>query len=163
MHPFRMLDDWAQEDKHRQLPVAAGWSRHMNFHSLEDYENFTPTRQEMSLDPLPLAPGTDLVRVIGRRNDPTKEPGVKLLWQGSMSIRSTDGVLIDEAPGHLRVHHPTPDGRARGGAVGGPRLASQTPALAWAFVGRHCRPSSRPGGGRLVCARCSSGRLIPRR
>ena len=98
-HPFRMLDDWAQEDKHRQLPVAAGWSQHMDFHTLEDYENFTPTRQEMNPDPLPLAPGTDLVRVIGRRKDPTKEPGVKMLWQGSMSIRNTDGVLIDEALG----------------------------------------------------------------
>jgi hypothetical protein len=78
-HPLFILDDWNNADKHRAVHVTAAYSQELKIHVPEDFPNFRVFTREINRSFAYLLPGTELIRIYGKRVDPRKDHGVRVL------------------------------------------------------------------------------------
>lgn len=90
-HPLYLLNEWNRFDKHRTLPVVAVLAASMSVELPGEYENFEILQRERARDPEYLTPGMDLVRIYGRRRDPSKDNDVRIKVGGTVTIAHESG------------------------------------------------------------------------
>lgn len=90
-HPLAMLNRLVTHDKHRALRLMAVAGTQVKVNVPESFPNFRVTHREGKLSPFEFEPGTDILRIYGRKIDPTRDPEVKVYWHdGHYGVRLVD-------------------------------------------------------------------------
>jgi hypothetical protein len=97
-HPLWTLHDWNRTDKHRTIPVVLLSPSKINVELPGKYDNFDIWHQEARNQPQPLwQPGVELLRIMGKRRDPTKDHGVLVKIGGEMAVAHESGKNLEVA------------------------------------------------------------------
>lgn len=94
-HPLSVLTKWNNDDKHKVLHIVAAGTQHVNFKQLGDWANFEVLATDYAEPRIDMAPGTELVRVVGRRRDRSKDPGIRYVVQAQLTAMDDSGRVLE--------------------------------------------------------------------
>lgn len=96
-HPLFVLHEWNRLDKHRSLHLMAAFPAEIRATVPGTYPNFRVMHQERRETIDVFMPGTDLIRIYGKRIDPREDTGVSVLFRGRITLGHESGRGIERA------------------------------------------------------------------
>jgi hypothetical protein len=95
-HPLWILSEWVGVDKHRAVPLSVLYSTRVEATVPDGFPNFRVMAREGRAEPIEyLLPGTDLIRIYGKRIEPRKDPGALVRFGGQATIAHESGRTLE--------------------------------------------------------------------
>lgn len=94
-HPLWILAEWVGVDKHRAVPLFAHYSTEVGATVPDNFPNFRVMARERRDTIEYLLPGTDLIRIYGKRIEPGKDHGVRVKFGGQITIAHESGRTLE--------------------------------------------------------------------